>query len=204
MRRYWLPGADVVGTGVTAAAAPDAARREADRLRDSAGRVGVMDQRCPPLRLAVPRPQRGRRHPLPLSRLEYDVEATASTCRACPRIRISHRVKARAYRTVERAALSGSIGRAPRRRRCLASGARPARARSMSADPATATGPGIRRRAHFYFAPAWRPRRPRTCRRTSRSTTPSPTAPRSTTCRRPWGTQYAGYRSAGPGYLRAL
>ena len=39
-------------------------------FRDTSGRVGIMDHRCPPLCLAVFRAQRRERHPLRLSRLE--------------------------------------------------------------------------------------------------------------------------------------
>jgi hypothetical protein len=71
MRQYWIPAAqsaELVRDG-----APIRLMLLGEKLiafRDTEGRVGVMAPLSAPLRLAVPRTQRGRRHPLHLSRLE--------------------------------------------------------------------------------------------------------------------------------------
>jgi phenylpropionate dioxygenase-like ring-hydroxylating dioxygenase large terminal subunit len=72
MREYWMPA--LKSSELERDGPPTRFMLLGERLiafRDSDGRIGVMDHRCPaPLRLALPRAQRGGRAALPLSRLE--------------------------------------------------------------------------------------------------------------------------------------
>ena len=209
MRCYWIPAAmssELARDG--APRSPDAARREADRLSRQRRPGRRHGPSLPaPLRVAVPRPQRGGRHSLHLPRLEVRRR------RQLPR-----------YAEPAAAGLQaegegqGLQGRGARRRRlglhglerrgAAAAGVRdPRRARGRDQGqlhPARlqlSAGARGRDRHLAFRLPARRPRR-------SRTTWPEDEPVRHTVINRapeyhlaetPWGTQYAGYREAGPG-----
>ena len=119
-----------------------------------------------------------------------------------------HKVKAKAYQAVERAGVvwvyMGARAEAPPLPAFEILDAPRGRDQRQH-DPARLQLPAGARgrdRHRAFRLPAWRPRRSRaTCStRASRSTSPSPTARREYhVADAPWGTQYAGYRAAGPG-----
>ena len=122
MRQYWIPAA--MSSELKARRRPDAAdaaRREADRLPRQlrAGR-GHGPQMPAPLRVAVPRPQRGERHTLRLSRLEVRRRRQLRRYAEPRRHRTSRTAsRPRPTRSPSATASSGSIwASAQRRRRC--------------------------------------------------------------------------------------
>ena len=177
-------------------------------FRDSAGRVGVMDHRCPHrcASLFLGRNEEGGIRCI-YHGWKFDVAGNCLDMPSLPPPGFKDKVKAKAYKVVERAGVvwvyMGSRAEAPP----LPALRDPRRARGRDQrqlHPARlqlAAGARGRDRHLAFRLPARRPRRSRRrCRRTSRSATPSPTARREYhLADTPWGTQYAGYREAGPG-----
>ena len=159
-------------------------------FRDSAGPGRRDGPSLPaPLRLAVPRPQRGRRYPLHLSRLEIrrrrQLRRHAERA-AAPGLQAQGEGQGLS-RPSSAPAWSGSTwDRRPRRRRCRrsrSSTCRRTRSASASSSATATTCRRSRARSTPRISASCTPATsiPTTSPRTSRSTTPSPTARRSTT-----------------------
>ena len=170
------PGAEVVRTAARRRAdAADAAGRKAARFPRQLGARRRHGSPLPaPLRVAVPRPQRGERHPLRLSRLE--IRRRRQLRRHAERAAdqdFKDKVKAKAYKVAERNGLVWVyMGRAPSRRRCRRSRRRCCPKREIddllhAARMQLAAGAGRRHRHLAFRLSARRRFDPRWCRRTA-------------------------------------